>query len=250
MCCVKVKLACLSFWLMQPCTYRCHIMVIAAWWGGAPSVGSTSLLTACGDIYGTHICMYVCIHSTALGLLSFGEIVCNCTPVYPCLYRPVYRMRCFALAYQKGSSPSPRRFCSASSRATSQWKCTLRYENTHSWLTLLHFILHSTTCCQLMFIHVYSPKEVECVPIYVLHVCMYVRTYVRMYVCMYVRMYVYASLMAGTCSVYVADLAHAGTGVCTYSRYMYHTLFVCTLLHALLVRLCIYTVDSCTMPHA
>ena len=58
-CCVKVKLACLSFWLMQPCTYGCHIMVIAAWWGGAPSVGSTSLLTACGDIYGTHICMYV-----------------------------------------------------------------------------------------------------------------------------------------------------------------------------------------------
>ena len=27
--------------------------------------------------------------------------------------------------------------------------------------------------------------------------------------------------MAGTCSVYVVDLAHAGTGVCAYSRYVH-----------------------------
>ena len=65
-------------------------------------------------------------------------------------------------------------------------------------------------------VHTHIPSQRSGVCTYLCTAC----TYVCTYVCMYVRMYVYASLMAGTCSVYVADLAHAGTGVCAYSRYM------------------------------
>ena len=44
--------------------------------------------------------------------------------------RPVCPMRCFALAFLRGSYHSPRRFCSAFWRATSQWKYTHRYSIT------------------------------------------------------------------------------------------------------------------------